>query len=78
MGANGWEGVRRVTKVGTAVPDTAHDRAPDLTAPRPRLHGDRRPPKAAELRRRDRHGVTLRSGPRAANRVNTVSAKGHL
>jgi putative transposase len=30
MRANGWEGVRRVTKVRTTVPDPAHDRAPDL------------------------------------------------
>ena len=30
MRAHGWEGVRRVKKVRTTVPDPAHDRAPDL------------------------------------------------
>lgn len=30
MRANGWEGVRRVKRVRTAVADPAHDRAPDL------------------------------------------------
>jgi putative transposase len=30
MRAHGWEGVRRVKKVRTTVPNPAHDRAPDL------------------------------------------------
>ena len=42
MRANGWRGVRRVTKVRTTVPDPAADRAPDLVDRRFRVHAPNR------------------------------------
>jgi putative transposase len=42
MRANGWQGVRRVTKVRTTVPDPGADRAPDLVERRFRVQAPNR------------------------------------
>ena len=42
MRADGWQGVRRVTKVRTTVPDPAADRAPDLVERRFRIQSPSR------------------------------------